>query len=68
MRFLSRGLFYLLSMGKVGRPKQIITHFIDLVFCLFFVSVLVLFLLPTPLTIMVAGVFLLVGQVASAFK
>lgn len=55
-------------MGKVGRPKRKITYFIDLVFCLFFVSVFVLFLLPTPLTFTVAGFFWLVGQVASALK
>jgi hypothetical protein len=55
-------------MGKVGRPKKKITHFIDFVFGLFFVSVFVLFLLPTPLTFTVAGFLWLVGQVASAFK
>jgi hypothetical protein len=55
-------------MGKVGRPKKLITHFIGVVFYLFFVSVFALFLLPTPLTFMVAGLFWLIGQVASAFK
>lgn len=60
--------FYLLNMGKVGRPKKKITHFIDLVFCFFFVSVFVLFLLPTPLAFTAAGFLWLVGEVASAFK
>lgn len=55
-------------MGKVGRPKKIITHFIDVVFCFFFVSVFVLFLLPTPLTFTAVGFLWLVGEVASAFK
>lgn len=55
-------------MGKVGRPKKLITHFIDVIFILLFVSVFVLFLLPTPLTFMVAGIFWLIGQVASALK
>ena len=55
-------------MGKVGRPKKKITHFIRFVFFFFFVSVFVLFLHPGPLTFMVAGLFWLVGQVASAFK
>jgi len=55
-------------MEKVGRPKKKITHFIDFVFCLFFVSIFILFLFPTPLTFTVAGFFWLVGQVASAFK
>lgn len=55
-------------MGKVGRPKKKITHFIDVVFCFFFVSVFVLLFLPAPLTFMVAGFLWLVGQVASAFK
>lgn len=55
-------------MEKVGRPKKKITHFIDVIFIFFFISVFVLFLLPTPLTFTVAGFFWLVGEVASAFK
>ncbi|MCB0367939.1 MAG: hypothetical protein KDD45_00510 [Bdellovibrionales bacterium] len=55
-------------MGKVGRPKKKITHFIDFIFCFFFVSFFVLILLPGPLTFMVAGFFWLIGEVASAFK
>lgn len=66
--FLDIGIFYLSNMGKVGRPKKKITHFIDLIFYLFFVSVFVLFLLPTPLTLTVMGLFWLVGEVTSAFK
>lgn len=52
----------------MGRPKKKITHFIELVFYLFFVSVTVLILLPAPLTFTVAGFFWLIGEVASAFK
>jgi hypothetical protein len=55
-------------MGKVGRPKKLITHFIGVVFYLFFVSVFVIFLLPAPLTFMVAGFLWLVGVVVNAFK
>lgn len=55
-------------MGKVGRPKKFITHFIGVIFCFFFVSIFVLFLLPTPLTFMVTGFLWLVGVVANAFK
>lgn len=65
---LARSVFYLGIMGKVGRPKKIITHFIDLVFYFFFVSIIVFVLFPTPLTLMVVGFSWLVGEVASAFK
>jgi hypothetical protein len=66
--FLVRRVFYLGTMGKVGRPKKKITHFIDWVFYFFFVSIFVLILLPTPLTLTVVGFFWLLGEVASAFK
>jgi|JI9StandDraft_1071089.scaffolds.fasta_scaffold1842052_1 tetrahydromethanopterin S-methyltransferase subunit E len=65
---LARSVFYLENMGKVGRPKKKITHFIDLVFCCFLISVLVLILIPTPLTLMVVGLLWGIGEVASAFK
>ena len=65
---LARSVFYLENMGKVGRPKKKITHFIDWVFHFFFVSIFVLILLPTPLTLTVVGFFWLLGEVASAFK
>lgn len=55
-------------MGKAGRPKKKITHFIDVVFYFFFVSIFVLILIPAPLTFTVVGLFWLVGEVASAFK
>lgn len=68
MEFLARSPFYLWSMGKVGRPKNKITRFIDLVFWLFIVSVFVLFLYPAPLTFLVAGLLWGIGEVAYAFR
>lgn len=55
-------------MGKVGRPKKKITHFIGFVFYFFIVSVFVLLLYPSPPSLMAVGFFWLVGEVASAFK
>ena len=55
-------------MRKVGRPKKKISHFIDLAFYLFLVSVFVLTFYPAPLTLTVVGFFWLVGEVANAFK
>jgi len=55
-------------MGKVGRPKNLITHFIGVIFFLFFVSIFVLILYPAPLTLMVVGFLWLIGEVMSAFK
>jgi hypothetical protein len=55
-------------MGKVGRPKHKITHFIEVVYFLFLGSVVVLILYPAPLTILVVGLLWCIGEVASAFK
>jgi hypothetical protein len=55
-------------MGKVGRPKKLITHFIDVVFIFFFVSIFVLILYPSPPSLMAVGFSWLLGEVASAFK
>ena len=55
-------------MGKVGRPKKKITHFIGVIFYFFIVSVFVLILYPSPLTLLIVGFLWGIGEVASAFK
>ena len=55
-------------MGKVGRPKKKITHFIGVIFYFFIVSVFVLILYPSPLTLLVVGFLWGIGEVAGSVR
>ena len=68
MRIFASYISIYSRMGKVGRPKKKITHFVELIFYLFLLSVFVLILYPAPLTLMVVGLFWLVGEFANAFR